>query len=56
MIWFCLSRECLSDHTKRVSSINQKCMAQSTLVDLYPNEYSQGLHYYPFAVNLDRFV
>ena len=26
------------------------------LLHLYPNEYSQGLHYYPFTANLDRRV
>ena len=31
-------------------------MTQSTLIDLYPNEYSQEFHYYPFAVKLDRSV
>ena len=35
---------------------NQKCMIQPTLINLHPNEYSQGLHYYPFAVKLDRCV
>ena len=29
---------------------NKKCMTQSTL---HPNEYTQGLLYYPFAFNLD---
>ena len=29
-------------------------MTQSTLINLHPNEYSQGLRYYLFAVNLDR--
>ena len=29
-------------------------MMQPTLVNLHPNEYSQELHYYPFAVKLDR--
>ena len=24
------------------------------LINLYPNEYTQALSYYPFAVNLDR--
>ena len=24
--------------------------------NLHPNEYSQGLHYYPFAVNLDQCI
>ena len=31
-------------------------MIQPTLINLYPNEYSQELHYYPFAVILDRCV
>ena len=30
-------------------------MTQPTLVNSHPNEYSQWLSYYPFAVNLDRF-
>ena len=29
-------------------------MMQPTLINLHPNEYSQELHYYPFAVKLDR--
>ena len=29
-------------------------MTQCTLINLHPNEYSQGLRYYKFAVNLDR--
>ena len=33
---------------------NQKCMTQTALINLHPNEYSQELNYYPFAVNLDR--
>ena len=32
---------------------NQKCMTQHALINLYPNEYSQEFHYYPFAVKLD---
>ena len=28
-------------------------MTQLTLMNLHRNEYSQGLYYYPFAVNLD---
>ena len=31
-------------------------MTQPTLINLHPNEYSQGLCYYPLAVNLDRCV
>ena len=29
-------------------------MTQPTLLNFYPNEYSEGLTYYPFVVNLDR--
>ena len=29
-------------------------MSQLALINLYPNEYSQELHYYPLVVNLDR--
>ena len=29
-------------------------MIQPTLVNLHPNEYSQEIGYYPFAVELDR--
>ena len=31
-----------------------ECMTQPTFINLHFNEYIQGLHYYPFAVNLDR--
>ena len=31
-------------------------MTQSSIIILHPNEYTEGLHYYPFAVNLDRCV
>ena len=34
--------------------MNQQCTAQPSLINLHPNEYIQGLFYYPFAVNLDR--
>ena len=33
---------------------NQKCEIQLNLINLQRNEYSQDLHYYPFAVKLDR--
>ena len=39
---------------KYASLNNQQCMIQPSPINLHPNEYSQGLHYYPFAVNLDR--
>ena len=31
-------------------------MTQTIFINLHPNENSQGLCYYQFAVNLDRFV
>ena len=31
-------------------------MIQPTLINLHPNEYTQGIHYYSFAVNLDRCI
>ena len=43
-----------SNHTKCISLSNQKCITQPTLINLYPNKYSQELRYYPIAVNLDR--
>ena len=46
----------VSNHTKFVSLSNQKSQVQSTLINLYPNKYSQELHYYSFAVILDRYV
>ena len=45
-----------SNHTKRISLSNQKCMIQPTLINLNPNEYSQELNYYPLVVILDRCV
>ena len=41
-----------SNHTKCVSINNQKCMTRPTLINLYPNEHSQELHYYLFAIFL----
>ena len=41
-----------SNHTKCVS--NEKCTSKPTLINLHPNEYSQRLHYCPFAVNLEQ--
>ena len=35
---------------------NQKCKIQPTLINLHPNEFSEELYYYPFAVKLDRCV
>ena len=45
-----------SNHTKCVSLSNQKCIIQPALTNLHSNECSQKLHYYPFAVKLDRCV
>ena len=45
-----------SNHAKSVLLINQECMNQPSLINLYPNEYSQEIHYYPFAFKLDRCV
>ena len=33
---------------------NQSSMTRPTLIDFNPDEYNQGLRYYPFMVNLDR--
>ena len=44
------------NHTKCMFLSNQKFMTQPTLINLHPNKYSQELHYYPFAVKLDRCV
>ena len=43
-------------HTKFLSWNNQQCMIQLTLINLHPNEYSEWLCYYTFAVNLDRYM
>ena len=45
-----------SNHTKCILLNNQKCKVQPSLINLHPDEYSQQLHYYPFAVKLDRCV
>ena len=45
-----------SNLTKRVSLSNQICMIQPTPINLHLNEYSQELHNYLFAVQLDRYV
>ena len=44
------------NHAKCVSLSNRKCKISPTLINLHPNEYSQKLHYYLFAVKLDRRV
>ena len=46
----------VSGHKKCILLSNKKCEVQPTLINLDPNEYSQELHYYPFAAKLDRCV
>ena len=45
-----------SSHRKCVSLSNQKCEIQPNVINLHSNKYSQEIHYYPFAVKLDRYV
>ena len=45
-----------SSHAVCISLSNQKCEIHLIRINLHPNEYSQELHYYPFAVKLDRCV
>ena len=45
-----------SNHAKCGSLNDQQCMTQLTLINLHPNEHSQGLQYYLVAFNLDRCV
>ena len=35
---------------------NQKSMTQSALINLHPDENTQWLRDYPFAINFDRYV
>ena len=43
-----------SNHTKCVFVTDQKYTLQPTSINVHPNEYTKGLRYYPFEVNLDR--
>ena len=45
-----------SSHTKCVLLRNQKCMTQSTPINLHSNEYSQEFDFYSFRFKLDRCV
>ena len=47
---------CSSIHIKYMLLSNQKFMTQPNVINIHPNEYSLVLHYYPFAINLDRCV
>ena len=42
-----------SDHKKCISLRDQNCEIQPTLINLHPNEYSQGFRYYSLSVNVD---
>ena len=49
------------NHKKCVSVSNQRCgihysFRDSSLISLHPIEYSQEVHYYIFAIELDRCV
>ena len=46
----------VSNNAKYVSLNNQKVTTQPSLINLHPNEYTEGLRYGPFAINLDRWV
>ena len=45
-----------SSDRKCFSISNQKCMAQPTVINLHPNEYSQEFYCYPILVISDRCV
>ena len=55
MIRFLTSVINTSSYTKRVSLKKQQFITQSTLINLHPNEYNQGLCYYPFVDHLGRY-
>ena len=45
-----------SNYIKCSCLTNQKSTTQPALINLHSNEVPQRLHYYPFAINLDRSV
>ena len=45
-----------SNHTKCEALSNRKCKIQPTLINLHPNEHTQGSCHISFADNLDRRV
>ena len=47
MSWWIIS------YTKYISLNNELCRARLTLIDMNPDELSQGLRYHPFIVGLD---
>ena len=46
----------VSNNAKCIFLSNQQCKTQHNPINLHPNDYSQGLRYYPFTVNLDRYA
>ena len=44
------------NHAMCASLSNQKCMTQPNLIQLYPNECNQELHYYPLAVKSGKCI
>ena len=45
-----------SNHANCIFSNNKQCMTQSTLINVNPNGYHQGLRCCPFAINLHKFI
>ena len=45
-----------SNCIKCVSLSNEKYKIQPGLINLHSNKCSQELHYYPFVVDLDRYI
>ena len=44
----------VSNFTTCIFLNNQTCMTRPTLINLNTDLCNQGLHYYPFMVNLNR--
>ena len=55
-IFIRLSNGLVNNQRKCISLSNQNFEIQPTLINIYPNEYSQELHSYPFAVKLNTCV
>ena len=45
-----------SNHTKCIFLSNQQCKTRRTLINLNPNEDSEGLHFCPFVATSDKRV
>ena len=46
----------VNNHANCVSLNEQKCTTQPSIINLHPNEYTQGFLYYQFVVNLYKCV